>query len=420
MIILRLAFKSLWHRRVTALLTVASITMSVVLLLSIERIRRGAEESFENTIWGVDLLVGPRTGAVQLLLYSVFRIGNATNNISWESYEHFKRHPAVAWTIPLSLGDSHHEFRVVGTNHAFFRDYHYADGRRLKFEVGHPFEGLFDVVLGSDVASRLHYQIGSQLTLSHGIESTGILDHKDKPFSVVGILEKTGTPVDRSLHVSLEAIEAIHVDWQSGAPPAPGKETPAEQLLKRELKPTQITAFLVGLKSKLSIFQLQREINEYREEPLLAALPGATFQEIWKSLVVVESALILVSFCVVVAGLFGMLAALLTTLSERRREMALLRSVGARPYQIFCLLLGEAGLLAASGCAFGVILQYALLALARPLLETYFGLFVPLQWPTLQELEYLLVVVLLGGLIGLIPAWRAYRKSLADGLTMAI
>ncbi len=207
-----LAFRSLLNRRGTALLTILAIAMSVTLLLGVEKIRRDAKASFANTISGTDLIVGARSGSVQLLLYSVFRIGNATNNISWKSYRDLASESAIAWTIPLSLGDSHRGFRVLGTNLDYFEHYRYRSGRALVFSEGVPFDDLYDAVLGADVAKELGYALGQAITIAHGTGDVSFAMHDDKPFRVSGILEKTGTPVDRTVHVSLEGIEAIHVD----------------------------------------------------------------------------------------------------------------------------------------------------------------------------------------------------------------
>jgi putative ABC transport system permease protein len=123
MIIPRLALRSLGNRRLTAILTILSIGLSVALLLGVEKVRSGARESFANTISGTDLIVGARGGGVQLLLYSVFRIGNASNNITWKSFQDVAARPEVAWIVPLSLGDSHRGFRVLGTTRDYFERY---------------------------------------------------------------------------------------------------------------------------------------------------------------------------------------------------------------------------------------------------------------------------------------------------------
>lgn len=419
MIILRLAVKSLATRWLTVALTVLSIALSVMLLLGVEKVRTGARQSFADTISGTDLIVGARSGAIQLLLYSVFRIGNATNNITWDSYSEIASQPEVAWAVPMSLGDSHHGFRVLGTTLGYFEHYRYRQTNRLQFAAGKPFADLFDAVLGADVAATLGYKVGDPIVVAHGLGNVSFLEHDDKPFRVAGILEKTGTPVDRTVHVSLEAIEAIHVDWQSGGR-IPGQTVTADQVRSMTLKPKAITSALIGLKSKLQVFKLQRAINGYPKEPLSAVLPGAALQELWSLVGIAETALGAVSALVVATALIGMTTMILTTLNERRREMAILRSVGARPQTILGLLMAEAGLLTAAGVALGTLLLYAAIALMRGWADRTYGLNLSLAPPHGAEIAMLAFVVVAGLVAGMIPAIRAYRLSLADGMMVRI
>ena len=419
MAILRLALQSLWNRRFTALLTLLSIALSVLLLLGVERIRSEARASFASTLSGTDLIVGARSGPVQLLLYSVFRIGDPTNNIGWKSYQDIAGLPRVAWTVPLSLGDSHRGFRVVGTNRDYFRHYRYARDRRLQLAGGALFTDLYDAVLGAEVADALGYAIGDEIVVAHGAGDVSFARHDDKPFRVTGILARTGTPVDQSVHVSLEAIEAIHLGWESGAP-LPGVSVSAEQARTRDLTPEAITAVLVGLESRIATFAVQREINAYPHEPLLAVIPGVALSELWSVIGIAERALLVVAAFVVLVGLIGMLTALLIGLEGRRREMAILRSVGARPAHVLALMTGEAVLLTALGVLLGLALLYALLAAAQPLIAEQLGLHLYLSLPGTREWTLLGAVMATGLVVGLIPGWRAYRLALADGLSLRV
>jgi putative ABC transport system permease protein len=417
MIVPRLAWQSLCNRALTASLTVLAIAFSVMLLLGVEKVRTGARQSFADTISGTDLIVGARTGGIQLLLYSVFRIGNATNNITWKSYQDIGGRPEVAWVVPLSLGDSHRGFRVLGTSLDYFKHYKYRHDQELAFARGGPFDDLFDAVIGADVAEALGYQVGDRIIVAHGVGAISFVDHKDKPFRVSGILARTGTPVDRTVHVSLEAIEAIHVDWQNGIP-MPGQSVSAEEVRKMDLHPRAITAALMGLKSKLATFKLQRMINEYRQEPLSAIIPGAALQELWGLVGTAETALAAVSAMVVATALLGMVTMILTTLNERRREMAILRSVGARPVTILGLLATEAGLLTLMGVLLGALMLYSALRLLQPYVDQAYGLHLEIDPPTRHEYLSLATIVAAGFLAGLLPALRAYRLSLADGMTV--
>lgn len=420
MYLLRLALTSINNRRFTALLTVFAIALSVCLLLAVERIRTETRASFASTISGSDLIVGARSGSVNLLLYSVFRIGNATNNIRWDSFEHFAGHPRVKWAIPLSLGDSHRGYRVLGTSAAYFEHYQYGRNQALQFTEGQPFDDLFEVVLGAEVADALDYKIGQQIVLAHGVSTVSLVKHDDKPFTVVGILARTGTPVDRTLHISLAGMEALHVDWQNGMPVRGAARLSAEQARELGLQPKAITAMLLGLNSKIATFSLQREINEFRGEPLLAILPGVALQELWSLMGTAEKALFVVSLFVVLTGLIGMLTAILTSLNERRREMAILRSVGAHPWHIGSLLVLEAFSLAAAGVGLGLALLYIGIAASRSWLRTQYGLDLPLAAPSLYEWQLLGAILAAALLMGVIPALRAYRQSLSDGLSIRL
>ena len=417
--ILRLAAKSIWNRRLTALLVVLSIAIGVSLLLGVERLRVQARTSFSQTLSGTDLIVGARGGAINLLLYSVFRMGDATNNVSWRTAEAIAAWPDVAWTVPLSLGDSHRGYRVLGTTTAYFDHYQYGQRQPLRLAAGAPFAGVFDAVLGAEVAAQLGYRVGSEITLAHGAGKVSFMQHADKPFKVVGILAPTGTPVDRTVHVSLQGIEAVHVDWLGGAPlPGHGK-TPA-QVQAMTLTPKTVTAVLVGLKTKLRVFNVQRAINDYRDEPLLAILPALTTQQLWDLLSVGEQALLAISGLAVVCGLLVMLTALITGMNERRREMAILRALGARPSQVFLLLVGEALLLTLCGMLAGLLLLQLALGVGLPLLGGQLGLTIAAWPPSPRELAMLGGVLLAGVLGGALPALRVYRLSLADGLTLRI
>ena len=419
--LLSLAYRSLNNRKLTSLLTLLSLALSVCLWIGIEHIRIGARESFSNTISQTDLIVGARGGSIQLLLYTVFHMGSPTANVSYESYEKIKNHPAVSWTIPISLGDSHRGFRVVGTNEDFYRQYRYRQERRIEFEQGRAPADVFDVALGSEVGQKLGYRLGDRIVVTHGITSGGgIMDHDDKPFTVVGILKPTRTPVDRSLYVTLEGIEAMHIDWKQGAPPLKGQETAAERIKKEEIKIEQITAFFLRTKARVQTLGLQRQINTFAEEPLMAVIPGVALSELWNGISYGEQVLKVVALFVVIVGLVGMLMALYTSLNERRREIAILRAVGVGPLKVMFLLVIESGLLTLAGCLLGIGLVYGLVVVLQPLVEQQFGLSLPVRPLTATEHLYVTGVVLAGLIVGLIPAWKAYRNALSDGLSVRV
>jgi putative ABC transport system permease protein len=422
--LLSLAARSAWNRRFVLGLVLLSIALSTLLLLGIARIRQDVRDTFSQAVSGTDLIVGARTGPVQLLLYSVFRIGNATNNIRYSSVQALAQHRAVAWTVPLSLGDSHRGFAVVGTTADYFRYFRHGEREALKFSQGQAFDGLppqhlFEAVIGSEVAQRLGYGLSQRIVLSHGDGAFKANDHADKPFTIVGILAPTGTPVDRSVHISLQAMEALHLDWMAGAP-LPGMQVSAEAAAQRELTPRTVTAVLVGLKSRAAVFSLQREIAAFRDEPLLAILPGVALDELWDVVALGERGLQAMSALVAVVSLAGLMAVILAGLNERRRELAILRAVGAGPRQMLLLLALEGGLVTLAGVALGAAACWAAVALLGPWVQGHFGIVLQAAAPGAPEWQLIAALVAGGWLASLVPGWRAYRLSLIDGLSPRI
>jgi putative ABC transport system permease protein len=418
---LQLAARSAWHRRFVLGLVAGCIALATLLLLGIERLRHDVRENFEESVSGTDLIVGARQGPVQLLLYTVFRIGGATGNMAWSSVGELAAHPAVAWVVPVSLGDSHRGYPVVATTPAYFEHFAYGDRQPLVLAQGVPFAATFDAVLGAEVARRLGYRLGDRLELSHGDGLLPSSRHGDQPFTVVGILRPTGTPVDRSVHIRLEGMQALHPDTVAGVPlgllgRAGGAGGPAARAADRDLTPRSVTAALVGLKSRAAVFAVQRHLAENQREPLMAILPGLALHELWRTLALGESALLAMSGLVTVVGLAGLVAVILAGLEQRRRELAILRAVGAGPRQVLLLLAAEGMLVTLAGVAAGALLSQALPWVLGGWLQDRLGMSLEPGWPGANE--WLLMAAVLGsGLAAsLVPGYRAYRLSLADGL----
>jgi putative ABC transport system permease protein len=415
-----IALHSAWARRSTLLLVVLSVALSTLLLMGVERIRSDVRENFAQSVSGTDLIVGARTGAIQLMLYAVFRVGGATNNIKMDSLRAVAKHRAVDWVVPLSLGDSHRGFPVLATSPDYFTHFLYGDRQPLVLAQGRAFDGsldrLYDCVLGAEVAQALSYRLGAHITLSHG---TGVIpgaEHADKPFTVVGILARTGTPVDRTVHIGLEAMEAIHLDWMAGAP-MPGIKIAPGDARKFDLSPKQITAALVGLKNRTAVFTVQRAIADYEGEPLMAVLPGVALDELWDVVGVGERALLAMSALVAIVSLAGLVAVVLAGLNERRRELAVLRAVGAAPRHVLFMLAAEGGFVTLLGAALGIAMTALAITVAGPWMQARFGIGLTLSPPSADQWMLLFAVVLAGFLASLVPGWRAYRLSLADGLS---
>ena len=405
---LKVAVSSLLSRKGSAVMTLMAISVAIFVLLGIEQIRQQARESFASTVSGVDLIVGAKTGSLNLLLYSVFRIGSPTDNISWQAYREIADADDVAWTIPISLGDSHKGYRVVGTTEAFFKYFSFGKERRLAFYKGEAFEGTFDAVLGSEVATALGYSMGTEVILAHGLASASFTKHDNQPFVVVGILAPTGTPVDHTIHVRLEGIEAIHA---GGSKVPIGAFAPANRPVTNFSEPESITAFMLGLKSTMSTFNVQRQINEFTGEPLMAILPGVALSELWQMMSMFENVLRLISALVLLAAVLGMGAVLLASIRERRQEIHLLRMMGASPFYLFCLVEMEALILSLLGMLLGGVCLFTALFVIGNAVFSRFGIYLDATLLT-PEAALMLVAVLLATLVAAaVPSLKMYTSA---------
>ncbi|MFT5608662.1 MAG: putative ABC transport system permease protein [Gammaproteobacteria bacterium] len=394
--LISLATKSLLDRKNSVVLSCIAMTISVFVLLGVEHIRKESKESFSSTISGADLIVGARSGQLNLLLYSVFRLGSPVNNISLRSYQEIASDPNVDWTIPISLGDSHKGFRVLGTTNDYFKQFKYGKKQTLAFTQGKEFLEVYDVVLGAEVAASLNYQLGDLIVLSHGIGDTSFTLHDQHPFAITGILAATGTPVDQTVHVKLEGIEAIHQ---------------GNSITSDDLKPTSITAFIVGLKSRTATFRLQREINEMAQEPLMAILPGVALSELWRMMSMLESTLRLISSMIFIAALLGLAAVMASSIRERKNEIHLLRIVGAPPRFLFILFQIEALIISVTSILAGSALLYLSLAIAQKQISTQLGLHLGTNLLTYSSLIIAISIVLATTIVASLPAFQAYRQA---------
>ncbi|MFC0446510.1 ABC transporter permease [Pseudidiomarina halophila] len=434
----KLALASLWNRRGSVWLTIVAIAVSTLLLLGVERIRVQTQENFANTISGTDLIVGARTGSTELLLSSVFHIGNLSNTLSWESYLYLQQLPSVEWHIPMAMGDSVQGLPVIATTDALFEHFQYGSKQPLRFARGADFSSHTTptvAVLGAEAAAELQLNVDDPVTISHGTGDISFSTHDAHPFTVAGVLARTGTPIDRGVFIPLagqglvhgeyqpedehadehagdhahdndSAHDYAHADSQQGESAAPPVYT--------------LSAVLLGLENRAFALRLQRMINTYDEEALSAIMPGLALQNFWRTLNLFERALMTISVLVVITGLLGMLTTLLASLRERRREMAVLRSIGAGPVTILGLLVCEAAAVTILGTALGTGALYAVLVLGADMLQNTLGIQVTASLLTLREIYLLAAIIGAAIVLSFYPAWRAYRNALADGLTVKL
>lgn len=448
-----LALKSLWYRRLASSLTVVAIALSVALFVGVGKTREATKDAFSGAISRVDLIVGPRTGNLSLLLYSVFHVGYPAHNVSMEAVNHVKANEQVAWVVPFSLGDGYKGFPVVGTTPEFFTHYKFRDGQSMAFIHGRGFTNDHEAVIGHEVAESRGLKIGDKVVLSHGHteDGDGFEKHDEHPFTVVGVTNFTGTPIDRSLYVSLEGLGAIHeVSTDAKAPSttaninknahASGDEEEHHHdehedshghadehehdhdhgsfaTKDGKILVKYVSGFFVGAKSRMSSLELQRTINTWEGEALLAIMPGMAMAELWKNLAIFDAALSIVSALVVFTGMIGLFVSLLILSGQRQHEMIVLRAIGAGPLTIFTLLAGEAVAIVLSAIVLGMGVMYLGLLAISPWLERKFAVDLPLSGVNSNDVQFALLLLVVGAFVGVISSLRAYRTAMHDGLT---
>lgn len=432
----RIAVKSLVNRKSTVIMTLASLVISLTLLFAIEHIRQQSKASFQSAISGTDLIVGARSGQLNLLLHSVFRVGAPTSAVSWESYEEIRQHPRVEWTIPISLGDSHQGYSVIGTNQNYFEHFQYGRQQSLSLAHGEVFRGIYDTVLGAQVAQNLGYQVGDQFTLSHGTGGISFSEHEDHYFTVTGILAPTGTPIDQSIHAPFEGVDSLHSSPSEPTDFASQQATSTDThdhdhehnheenhehephgVNASDYHPEVISAFFVGIDMRAATLLLQRHVNTYDNEPLTGIIPGVAMTELWKTLSTFENVLRLISLLVLIAALTGLTTTLLAAMKEREREIAILRATGARPLTVFNLILLEvfALIVTAVVASFGLI--WLTLVFAKNWLVEHYGVLISTNPFNTQVLVFAGVSIVITLVIASVPAFIAYRVALTKGLT---
>ena len=418
-----LAWRSAWSRRHALAMVALSVSVSVLILLGVQQLRHDARQSFTQALSGVDLIVGPRGSASELMLYSVFQVGRPSRNMAHEAYVALRALPQVRWAVPVQLGDTYRGFPVLGTTPELFEVFQ-TQGARLQWAQGRPFAdpqadagAVVEAVLGAQVAARHGLSVGDRLVLTHGRSDGLAPDHADQPFTVVGVLQATGAPIDRNVIISLQGFEALHqgmgapgLPWLGGVGAAP---TVAE---RAALVPRELTAVWVGLHARTEVFSARRGIERLPQDSLMAVLPGVALDELWQVVKLAENALLAIGVLVAVSGMLSVAAVLMVGLSARRKELAVLRALGATPLALLGLVWLEALGVCLLGMLGGLVLHGLGLWALQDLLRTELGIAVQWGWPTAEVAWSLVGLVLAAWLAASVPALRAYRLSLVDGL----
>jgi len=414
---LSLLLKSMRSRVIPTSLVTISLMASMVLLLSIERIQQGAEEGFNQSISGVDAIIGPRSSSIELVLYTVFHLGRPTNNITTKTVNDVKLRGDISWLVPIALGDSHKGFRVVATEPNYFEHIKYANSQPLVFSKGFAFAELSEAVLGSDVAEKLSYTVGSEIQITHGsVESIGS-KHDDFSFMVAGILNKTGTPIDQAIFLDLKGYELLHLGWKSGKKIFNLDDIDLSSLPDDALIPKTVTAAFIGLKSKLTLFNFSKNIREYPKEAISAVIPGIALSELWSIVGLVDKGFQLLSWIIIAISLIAMVTLIIASLDNRKQEMTIYRANGASPKFLAMMVLCESIVIGLTAIVGAIILVTIVTYFATAQLNLALGISPSFKWISMDEIKVFSLILLAGALSSLIPASMVFRKNLHQTLS---
>ena len=408
-------------------------------MLSLQRIQEQAEASFQRSVDGVDLIVGARSGDVQLMLSTVFRVGNHPDTLSWGSFESIRERPEVDWAIPMITGDGHRGYPLVGVGDGFYQNIRFGSEKSLDFTQGRAPYDLFDVVLGAEVAVQLGYSLGDEIVISHGggeIEhhhghhddnhaheehddhadeeynghagsQEGAYSHADRPFRVAGILTRTGSPVDRQLLVSVEGYAALHIDWVDGMQQA-YRSISKDRLRQLMIPPERLNAVYVGTKHPSQALDLQYWLQTSANEPLSAVLPGVALQNLWGVVGGIEQVALTMAWGTLFVALAGFLSTLLASQPERFLELAVYRALGIGPGAIAIMLLVETIFLTSLALLVSWLLVAIVAAFVGDYLQAGFGVSLGSAWPSNRQLAITVIILGVSLAAAILPAVQVY------------
>ena len=240
-------------------------------------------------------------------------------------------------------------------------------------------------------------------------------DHENLGFKVSGILKPTGTPIDNAVYVSLAGIEAMHTGWIGNQKVI---DVSLEQIMEKELRPKTISAIFLSLNNRTQIFQFQRDVINYKEEAISSVMPGITLSRLWMLTGNVDKAFKIITFFIIIIALLGMIAMTIAGLSSRRREMAILRSVGASPVNIVSLLLVESIIISIVSCIVGYILMVVIFSLGKDYLQNNYGIFIDSFSIKNYDLQIVITIVFAALIATIVPAIQIYKNTVRDGLSV--
>ncbi len=437
---LSIVTKNLRKRLLATVLTTLSIALGAGLILSILTIQSETEKSFNQTSVGYDLILAAKGSQLQSTLNTLYHVETSTGIVPYALYEATLRDPRVEYAFPFYVGDSFRQYRVIGTSTDYLEQAAPRRGMAYTFRDGRNFEAVHEAVLGGLVADQTGMKVGDTFFFTHGVTmADGAAEeyvHEDHPVTIVGILDYTGTANDRVIFSAVQTTHSVHAPFQ-GTPEDHDHEHDHahDDDLEVAAKPENLDAVLVKFKSPASALQVAGMINypvpanpvianNLRRDPLfpyregiMAVSPAVQINALMNIIGNVDWVLRAIAVLVVIVALFGILVAIYNTMEERKRDIAIMRSLGASRGTILRIILLEAAFICFMGSFIGLLLGWAASAAVAPYLITSAGIFIEPFTFSLNHALVLMILIGLGIIAGTIPALKAYRTDVASHLT---
>lgn len=407
--IIRIVYKNLKQRSLSSLLTIFSIMLGVALVISIVLLRQESEEAFNQTATGYELIIGPKGSSLQLTLNTVYQIGVPIQNMPLSVYELLKNDKRVKLAIPYVLGDNFKNFRLIGTVPEIITEFEYKKGFKYKISQGEIFENDLEAVIGSETSERTGLKVGDTFNGSHGVDSyEGAESHDEFRFKVTGILEKTFTPVDHVIFVTMNSIWKIHHHETEN-----GMDT--SDSLKSE---NTVTSVLLKLKNPVYFDLVRRQINDNRYEGInaQAVLPVFEIKQLFDIIGNINSILLVIAYLVIFVAAISILVSLYNSMNERKRDIAIMRSLGATKFTILKIIVMEGALISFTGAMSGVLLGHFVIYIMRNKISDLAGINISGTAFNIFELYILAGTIILGTFVSVIPALKAYNTDVAKNL----
>lgn len=399
-----IAWSYLWNRKLTTALTVVSVALGVGLISAVLTLRDETQRRFEEEGQSFDIVIGAKGNPLQLVLSTVYFLDAPTGNVDMEIYESLKGNEDITGLFPIGMGDSYSGFRIVGVTRDLMD---FSPGGRTLYALasGRYFEAPFEAVIGANVAEETNLKLGDHFVGMHGIIASSMAEvHENHPYTVVGIMEHSGSPNDRAIFCDLQSV------WDAHSHGHEGNDASEHHHPERE-----VTAILVKLATPAIRSEFKNTIN--RTSNAMAAIPIQVIQKLYEQLLgTAKLVLLAIGYLVIAISSLSILIGLYMAILQRKRDLAIMRALGATRGEIFGAVIIEAFWVTLLGIGAGWIMGTVVCMTLDHYLVTQIGFHVPPVRISADLVAAYSAVLLMGLIAGILPAWQAYRTNVARDL----